>query len=286
MVIRKIDTTGLTPKTGNIGPQPQLDFVPIDQLVIDESYQRAIDRRGWANVQKIADNFDWAKFSPLMVAKREDRTLAIIDGQHRAHAAALRGATHVPALISTLTSQEQASAFSWINGTVSALTPNQIFKAALTAFEPWAVQCDAAVRRAGCTLMTYNKSTANKKPGEVFPVTLVRRFVEAGHSEYLFAVLKGVSQSGVSEDIRYYNQHGIGALVPAAIEAGVTRPEVIADFLSQHDLADTEKRVFRLLETPEYRSKTFHTVFSKSVMVLLKNFCTQQAQPKATERQA
>lgn len=273
----KIDVSQFTPVAGNIGPNPQIGFVPLDKLIIDESYQRAIDTRGWSNIRKIADSFDWSKFSPLMVAARDDGTFAIIDGQHRAHAAALRGVTEVPALISQLTSQQQASAFSWINGTVSSLTPNQIFKAALTAFEPWAVQCDAVVTRAGCKLMPHNKSTKAKQPGEVFPITLVRKIVNAGNAEYLCAVLEGVRHSTVSDDIRYYNQHGISALVPAAIEAGVNRSEIITAFLTDHNLADTEKRVLRLMQQPEYRTKSFAALFAKSVMVLMKNHASRPA---------
>lgn len=207
-----------------------------------------------------------------MVAKRDDGMFAVIDGQHCAHAAALCGAVVVPALISELTSQQQASAFTCVNGTVSALTPNQTFKAALTAFEPWAVQCDAAVSRADCEQMTYNKSSHQKKPGEVFPITLVRRIVEAGNAQYLVAVLQGVMQSPVADDIRYYNQHGLSVLVPAAIQTGVTRPEIISAFLTDHDLSDTEARVFRVLEQPEYRGKSFSAIFSKNVMVLMKDF--------------
>ena len=272
MAIRKIDIQDHTVNTKDIGPPPVLDFVAIDRLRIDERYQRAIERRGWQNIEKIADNFDWAKFSPLIVSRRSDGTFAIIDGQHRAHAAALCAVQQVPALISELTPQQEASAFSWINGSVTALTPNQIFKAALAAFEPWAVQSDAVVKSAGCRLMPYNSSAHDKEPGQVYCIGAVRSFVDSGHGPYLAAVLKGVSQSVVSDEIRYYNTHGINALTPAAIEAGITNPDIIADFLARHDLADTERRTRQIMEQPNYKGESFKRLFVKSVTVLMKNF--------------
>lgn len=275
MGIRKIDISKLTPSDRTVGPKPEIGFVPIDKLVIDESYQRAIEQRGLKNIEKIAHHFDWAKFSPLMVARRADGTFAIIDGQHRAHAAALCGIKEVPALISDLSAEKQASAFSWINGTVTALTPNQIFKAALAAFEPWAVQCDAVVTRAGCKLMTYTANSASKKPGEIYPIATVRRFVDAGQSQYLAAVLEGVRTSIFSEDIRYYNSFGIKTLTPAAIETGITRPEIISGFLEVNDLDNIERRVRRIMEQPEYHRKPFGPLFASSVLTLLKNYAGQ-----------
>lgn len=269
MALRTIDISGRDKVKGPSSDQPELRYVPIAQLVIDESYQRAVERQGWKNIERIARNFDWSRFSPLMVSTREDGLLAVIDGQHRAHAAALCGIKDVPALVSNLSATEQASAFTWINGTVTALTPNQIFRAALAAFEPWAVQCNAVVESAGCRLMPFNKSSSDRAPGEVFPVGTVRRFVEAGNEQYLAAVLRGVKDSVMSDDVRYYNSYGLSALVPAAVNSGVTRSAVIADFLSKHDLSSTASKVHRLLEMPEHRGKGFQKLFAESVQVLM-----------------
>lgn len=267
---RSIDVSGFDPVEVTVRGAPELAFVHIADLIVDTRYQRAIEKRGRANILKIAARFDWAMFSPLMVARREDGKFAIIDGQHRAHAAALVGIEELPAMVSDLTLKQEAAAFSWINGTVTALTANQIFKAALMAFEPWAVQCDAVVSRAGCTLMQYNASAANKRPGQVFCIGMVRRFVEAGQSAELATVLQGIAASGVASDIRYYNGWGLSALVPAVAAAGVTRPEALAAFLNAHDLDDVARRVDRLRELPEHRGKSFQGLFANSVTVMLK----------------
>lgn len=272
MSIRAIDVSNYDPVTTNTGELPELGFVPIDKLVVDENYQRGIDKRGKKNVYLIAENFEWAKFSPLMVSVRPDGLYAIIDGQHRAHAAALLGITKVPAMITDLTTAEQASAFSWINGSVTALNANQIYRAALAAMEPWAVQCDAVVTKAGCRLMTSAGSAANKKSGEVYTVNLVRKHVDAGNAKYVVAVLEGIRNSPMRNDVRYYNGYGLNALIPAAIMHGVVRHDIIAAFLAEHDLEDTHTRVLQILKQPEFRSRSFRALFGQSVATLLKDF--------------
>lgn len=56
----------LTPPA-SLGPAPQLTWLPIEQLVIDESYQRDITAQGRKNVRGIAENFSWTFFAPEVV---------------------------------------------------------------------------------------------------------------------------------------------------------------------------------------------------------------------------
>lgn len=272
MTIHKVDIGDFEPVEPFVSASlPGLRFVPIEQLIIDDRYQRSIEKRGKQNILKIAKNFDWCKFSPVVLSQREDGSYAIIDGQHRTHAAALCGISEVPAIITQMTIEQEASAFSWVNGSVTALTPNQIFKAALTALEPWAVMCDAAVSKADCRLMPYNKSANAKKPGEVYCVTLVRKFVDAGAAAQVTTVLKGIRSSEMRNDISHYNSFGLSALIPATISAGITRPEVIADFLNHHDLTKVLKMVEKVQERPENKGRSRTSLFTASVKVLLKN---------------
>src|SRR3546814_15434960 len=79
----------LKPITGS-PPAPQ--FAQIDQLLVDDSYQRSIE--GGASqrlIVKIAENWDWRLCLPLIVSRRQG-ALYVIDGQHRYEAAKLRGA--------------------------------------------------------------------------------------------------------------------------------------------------------------------------------------------------
>ena len=62
------------------GPAPFLEWIEINKLVVDVTYQREIGRRGAANVNQIAENFDWSKFAPVIVAPVEGGHFAIVDG--------------------------------------------------------------------------------------------------------------------------------------------------------------------------------------------------------------
>lgn len=166
------------------GPRPLLDWLPISALVIDDSYQRPIDDRGWARIERIADTFHWSKFSPMMVADLGDGRFAVIDGQHRAHAAALCGMTHVPALVvlEAAGSKAQAHVFVAVNGTALPLSQCALFRAALGAGESWAIDLREAVAAAGCEAATYMPASGHRRPFVIYAIGTLRRFVEAGRA--------------------------------------------------------------------------------------------------------
>ncbi len=60
-----------------------LTWVENAPMVVDDSYQRAMGSLAWRHIIAIADNFDWSKFTPVIVAPVEGGFYAIIDGQHR-----------------------------------------------------------------------------------------------------------------------------------------------------------------------------------------------------------
>lgn len=270
--MRKINLDGFTPTNVDPGESPELAYLEVADLVFDAAYQREIENRGRKNIQKIAENFQWGRFSPLLVARAPAGKFAVIDGQHRAHAAALAGQTKVPALISELTPSEQASAFSWVNGSITNLTPNQIFKAALNALEPWAVQCDAVVSRAGCRLMPSNASSSRKKPGEVYCIGLVRKLIDAGMSASMIAYLSGLLSSSQGDRHIWYNSIGISAFVPSAHINGVTNSETITAFLAAHDLDEILIAAEKLRLHPDYLGQSAGKMFSESIRVSLKAF--------------
>ncbi|WP_428516305.1 ParB N-terminal domain-containing protein [Roseovarius sp.] len=276
MTLRTIDVAGEDRRPAPKDTRPELRWIRIDQLVINTGYQRAIEARGRQTIRKIADNFSWSKFGALDVNQVGDTTFEIIDGQHRTHAAALCGIEEVPALVKVLTPQQAAAAFSWINGMVTALTPNQVFRAALAALEPWAVQCDATVSRAGCKLMTYNKSAAHKKPGEVFCISMIRQLVAADKGTFLVAVLDGLMvdacRGGAATDPALFGAMWLRTLTESAQSCGITRGEVVGDFLAQNDIWSIEKACLRLRadRKGEYYNTPMHQLLTRSVTAKLR----------------
>lgn len=58
-----------------LGPAPQLEWLPVAKLQFDDSYQRRISGGGVTHLRRIAANFDWRLFAPVIVAPVEGGAL-------------------------------------------------------------------------------------------------------------------------------------------------------------------------------------------------------------------
>lgn len=97
----------------DVGPLPDLAWLPVEKLDVDPAYQRTLDTpRSRALVARIAAAFRWARFQAILAAPAAPDRWLIIDGQHRVTAARQIGLARVPAVvIPVLTTAEQAAAF-------------------------------------------------------------------------------------------------------------------------------------------------------------------------------
>ncbi|MCA1368092.1 ParB N-terminal domain-containing protein [Bradyrhizobium sp. BRP14] len=174
------------------GAAPILQWIDIDRLVVDDSYQRDLKRQNWTAIRRIAAAFRWSMFSPVFVAPVEGGAYAIIDGQHRTHAAAMCGFSQVPCQIVQMTRTEQAAAFAAVNGKVTQVTVWQLFKAALAAGEKWAVSAQEIAKEGGCRILTYAKAATEKKPGEIYGIKGFVTVVEQRPRDHIVAALKAL----------------------------------------------------------------------------------------------
>jgi hypothetical protein len=158
--MRPIETKGFAALTApaSLGPAPQLQWLPIDQLVIDESYQRDITAQGRKNVRAIAENFSWTFFAPVIVSPIEGGRYAIIDGQHRTTAAALVGVREVPCALVIADKVTQARAFRAINAQVTKMHSLPVFHARVAAGDEVAVRAAAMAQAAGVIIARYPKA--------------------------------------------------------------------------------------------------------------------------------
>jgi hypothetical protein len=189
MTHRGIHIDGRSAPAPNPGPAPMLQWLAIDRLVIDEAYQRPLLPGNWRAIEKIAANFQWSRFSPVLCAPIAGGLFAVIDGQHRVHAAAICGFAEVPAMVVQVGIEEQSRAFAWVNSQAIRVSVFHIFKAAFAAGDDWAVRADAAVTAAGCKLMRCNASAIAKSAGEVYAIGMIRQLIEAGQDRAITAAL-------------------------------------------------------------------------------------------------
>jgi hypothetical protein len=163
------------------GPAPQLMWIEIKDLVIDPSYQRDIGRRGTANIHHIAENFDWSKFAPVIVAPIEGGQYAVVDGQHRTTAALLRCLEKVPCQVVQADRVQQAAAFAAVNGSITKTTSQQLYYARLTAGHPECVALQEVLAASGVAIVKTNLVLSRMKVGQTHAVaTLLRCLSEYG----------------------------------------------------------------------------------------------------------
>lgn len=269
---RAINITGLKARHAAAQPLPDMHWIRTTDLVIDDTYQRKIERRGLRNIEAIASEFSWSRFTPLLVAPVGNSRYAIIDGQHRAHAAALVGYRLVPAMVVEMDAQEQALAFSRVNGHVTAVTPQQVYRAALAAGEPWALAADEAVSAAGCRLMSVNASAKNKKAGEVYCVAAVRAVVDGGHGKYLTAALKALRACSDADKPVMYSATVLRPWTNCLVETGITDIGVLVGFLEQNSFSGLLAAVDKMRNTPEYFNKSRALLLQRTMQALLNSY--------------
>lgn len=189
--LRRIDASSLTPVKAEsvIGARPRLLWLPLTRLFVDDRYQRNVLERGLANVYRIAREFDWDKFSPVIVAEVEDR-YAIVDGQHRCYAAALRDLNEVPCFVIQATLAEQAAAFAAINSRVTRISELHVHAAAVTAGEAEAVELDQACSAAAVTVCRYPVPETNMQPGQTLAIGTLRRCLKTHGATVLQLALR------------------------------------------------------------------------------------------------
>lgn len=74
-----------------VGTRPSIEWIPLNMLSVDPAYQRSTDNDSSRRlITGITAKFDWRLCMPLVVSRRADDKLVIIDGQHRWLAACRR----------------------------------------------------------------------------------------------------------------------------------------------------------------------------------------------------
>lgn len=152
-----------------IGAPPSLEQAPVARLRVDPSYQRATDGEASRRIIiGMVKKWDWSLCQPLVVARRPDGELYILDGQHRHAGAVERGDIQfLPCVVlSSLGIEEEARTFVELNTRRQRLTQAEVFHGMLAAGDPDAKQVaqllettDWKVRR--------GSNTAAYGPGEL-----------------------------------------------------------------------------------------------------------------------
>lgn len=137
-------------------------------------------------------SIDPAGFAPVIVSPVLGGLYAIIDGQHRATAAALCGIELVPCNVVLADRREQALAFEAINSQVTRVTRQQIYKARLASGDAEALRIAAAVKAAGVRILPDNSPSSRNKPHETMALASIARALAQHGDEVLVCALRGI----------------------------------------------------------------------------------------------
>lgn len=164
-----------------IGNPPSLEWLAVGQLQIDSTYQRTCDgAKSRMLIVRMIKRWDWKLCQPLVVTRRIDGSLFVIDGQHRLTGVRERGdIPHLPCVVIPATSpEEEAQAFVRLNTERQKLTQPEIFAGMLAASDPDALATIKIMDETGWTLCRHNNSVAFKA-GELACAPMLARQVRA-----------------------------------------------------------------------------------------------------------
>ncbi|HVI92300.1 MAG TPA: hypothetical protein VM659_28680 [Dongiaceae bacterium] len=181
-----------------LGERPQLVWLPIGKLDTDTSYQRSM--AGTASqrlIRHIALNFSWSRFQVLTVTPKPAEGWdipgwLIIDGQHRAAAALLRGdIADLPCIILDLPDRaSQAQAFVALNRDRVAINRMQMHHAAAAAGDPASIQLNEICAAAGIEIPRNVVPKGILKPNQTMAVSTLQRILREQGAATMHGTLK------------------------------------------------------------------------------------------------
>ena len=180
-----------------IGTPPSIEWVSVESLSFDPTYQRSIDNAGSRRlIGSIAANFDWRLFAPMIVSRRPDGTKVIIDGQHRWAAAVRRGdLPHLPCCLFTYeTPEDEARMFILANRARKSMNRLDDFYAALAAADEDALEIQRLVTDAGLTV-SRNMSAVARQPGEITFTSSIAAALRRHDEPVVSAALTALSEA-------------------------------------------------------------------------------------------
>lgn len=166
------------------GHMPTIEWLRVDELLIDDSYQRSIETPASERlITAIAATWDWDLVDVLKVSRRPDDRLYVVDGQHRRAAAARRpDIPQLPCVVKRCGGPtEEARLFIAANRGRKAMSRFDDYRAALGAGDDEALTIDRMVRAAALTIATHS-GARGVKPGALQILSPIKRALKA-HGE-------------------------------------------------------------------------------------------------------
>lgn len=183
--VAPIKAPDITPSA--LGDKPDLTWLPLSALVINESYQRHLSEKSVTMIRRMVAAYDWGRVKALSVVETEPGVYEVIDGQHTAIAAATHGGiSELPCVITRGKGvQQRAADFVGLNRDRLVMTPTQVFFAELAAGDELAVEAAQGVTAGGGRILRYPPPFSRYQPGDAMCVGALKKLADEGGPPYV-----------------------------------------------------------------------------------------------------
>lgn len=183
-----------------LGSKPELAWIDIDKLHVDERYQRVADSdNSKSSVVRIANRFRWELLLTLAVCPRRDMPghFNVLDGQHRLLGAHRRGdIPKVPcAIYKIATMEEEAQIFAALNRDRIAMTPLAMHHALIAAKDPAALRIKDVCDEAEVKIRRSVAALGNTGPRETQSLGALKFALDKYGEEFLLAALMAITEA-------------------------------------------------------------------------------------------
>lgn len=183
------------PRATEFGKKPETMWVAPTDLLVDEEYQRDINRRSMALIGRIVAGFAWRKVKPPIVVRVDDG-LHVIDGQHTAIAAAtLKIPKIMVFVVEAVSAADRADSFVAHNQDRITMSPLDIYRAKVGGGVPDALAVAKVCKAAGVRLRVLSKHIT-PKIGDCAAVSVVSSLVARRGPAAAESVLKALVKGG------------------------------------------------------------------------------------------
>lgn len=259
----------MAPQMSELGAKPELKWLLLEQLQVDNSYQRDTQSSASrASIRYLKRNFCWANCGALIVCKDEDK-YNVIDGQHRLEAARGRGDIQtLPCIvISDMNIQNQALSFVQINRQRVSLTPMARFHAAVAAGDTLAVHAQGILDTAQIKVPRSPVFMGHTKPREMQAVGTLLTLVKAYSAEIIVWALQCIPEA-YGDEVGQMRSHLIKALVMLRYERPDMNQKTMISVLEDVDPVELEVKSQAQARsgggrTVELSKKTLATLYAR-----------------------
>jgi len=188
-----------------LGKLPVLQYIPPTELLIDATYQRSLDASASKTlIRKIAQFWNWDLCQPLVVSRRSDGGLYVIDGQHRLAASRLRtDIGQLPCVVVEYEkSADEAASFVHLNQQRRPLSALDVFKAAVASEDEEALAIMAALTDVGLSIAPH-LNFVSWKPGNLSNIAGIQRAWRADGATVGKLAMRAISEAFSGEILRY-----------------------------------------------------------------------------------